>query len=164
MDATSGQLRTPALAPRSRGAGPQDPAAAGARVVVGVDGSADSVAALLWAAPEARRRGAALHIVAAWEGDPAGGSGCPGSARVAARRLDRALRHVLREERCPERIECDSARGDPGQVLLDRASGAELLVLGLAAGGNGRMPGTTGRYCLRNAHLPVVFVAGPFRA
>ncbi|MGH3403178.1 MAG: universal stress protein [Streptosporangiaceae bacterium] len=133
-------------------------------MVVGVDGSADSVAALLWAAPEARRRGAALQIVAAWEGDAVRGSGCAGSAGVAARRLNRALRHVLREERRPERIECDSARGDPGEVLLDRASGAELLVLGMAAGGNGRVPGTTGRYCLRHAHVPVVFVAGPFRA
>jgi nucleotide-binding universal stress UspA family protein len=117
-------------------------------VVVGVDGSADSVAALLWAAPEARRRGAVLQIVAVWEGDPVPGSGSPGSARIATRRLDRALRHLRREERRPDRIECDAATGD----------------LGMAAGGNGRVPGTTGRYCLRHAHLPVVFVAGPFRA
>lgn len=154
----------PALGPRSRGAGARDPAAAGARVVVGVDGSADSVAALLWAAPEARRRSAVLQIVAVWEGDPVADSGRAGSARIAARRLDRALRHLRREERRPDRVECDAASGDPGKILLDRASGAELLVLGMAAGGNGRVPGTTGRYCLRHAHLPVVFVAGPFRA
>jgi nucleotide-binding universal stress UspA family protein len=154
------------LAPgRRRSASGANPAA-GPRVVVGVDGSADSVAALLWAAPEARRRDALLQIVSAWdEGDPAQpGSGRPDSALLAARLLDRALKHVLREKDGPERIACNPVKGDPGEVLLAKARGADLLVLGVAADSDSEVPGATGLYCLRHAHVPVVFIAGPFRA
>ena len=37
------------------------------RIVVGVDSSRGSSAALDWAVEEARRRGARLHVVSAWE-------------------------------------------------------------------------------------------------
>lgn len=136
------------------------------RIVVGMDGSADSVAALLWAAPEASRRGAVLHIVSAWdEGDPLQpASERPSGDRIAARRLDRALKHVLCENLRPERIACDSVKGDPGEVLLEKARGADLLVLGMTADSDGQVPGATGLYCLRHAHVPVVFIVGPFRA
>jgi nucleotide-binding universal stress UspA family protein len=134
------------------------------RVVIGVDGSADSVAALLWAAREACRRGAVLHIVSAWQSrGPRTGSACPAAAQTAATRLDRALRHVLREDPRPHRIACAASEGEPGRVLLDTTRGADLLVLG-TADGNGHVPGPIGLYCLRHAHVPVVFVPGPFRA
>ena len=162
MNAIPGQPEPPEPGRRRRGAS----SAAGPRVVVGVDGSADSVAALLWASPEARRRGALLQIVSAWDdGDPADpGSGRSGCARDAARRLDRALKHVLRETLRPDRIACHPVKGDPGKALLDKARGADLLVLGLTADSDGQVPGPTGLYCLRHAHVPVVFVTGPFRA
>lgn len=164
MNAMPGLPKPPPPGRRRRDAGANP--SAGPRVVVGVDGTADSVAALLWAAPEARRRDALLQIVSAWDdGDPAPHDcGCPGSARIAARRLDRALRHVLREKLRPERIACHPVRGDPGKVLLDKARGADLLVLGMTADSDAQVPGATGLYCLRHAHVPVVFIAGPFRA
>lgn len=164
MNAMPGQLKPPTPDRRRSESGVTP--VAGPRVVVGVDGSTDSVAALLWAAPEACRRGAVLQIVSAWdEGDPAGpDSGRPGSARTAARLLDRALKHVLREKLRPERIACNPVKGDPGKVLLDKARGADLLVLGITADGESQVPGATGLYCLRHARVPVVFVAGPFRA
>lgn len=166
MNAVSGQSPRKALAAsRRRREAARKLAATGPRVVIGVDGTADSVAALLWAAREACRRGALLHIVSAWEdaGGPPG-SASPRGAQIAARRLDRALSHVLREEPRPDRIACASTEGDAGKVLLNTARGADLLVLGTTADGNGRVPGQIGLYCLRHAHVPVVFVPGPFRA
>ncbi|MGH7734157.1 MAG: universal stress protein [Gemmatimonadales bacterium] len=61
MDTTSGQpvRARPAMIMRR-------PVSPVARVVVGVDGSAGSAAALRWAAAEACRRQTALRIVSAW--------------------------------------------------------------------------------------------------
>lgn len=164
MNALPGQSEPTIPGPRRTRSGAEH--GAGPRVVVGVDGSAGSVAALLWAAPEARRRSAVLQIVSAWdEGEAAQpGLGRLGSARIAARVLDRALKQVLREELRPERIACSPVKGDPGEVLLQKARGADLLVLGATAHCDSQAPGATGLYCLRHAHIPVVFIAGPFRA
>jgi nucleotide-binding universal stress UspA family protein len=166
MNAVPGQSqRKPSAAGRVRRDADRKLPAAGPRVVIGVGGSADSVAALLWATREAGRRGAVLHIVSAWEdSDPRPGSACPAAAQTAARRLDRALRHVLREELRPHRIACAATEGEPGKVLLNTARGADLLVLGTGREGNGHVPGPIGRYCLQHAHVPVVFVPGPVRA
>jgi nucleotide-binding universal stress UspA family protein len=164
MNAVSGQS-SGKLPTTDAGKPGRELAGAGPRVVIGVDGSAGSVAALLWAAREACRRGAALHIVSAWEGDGSRpGPARPAGARTAARRLDRARRQVMREEPRPERIACAAAEGELGKVLLDTARGADLLVLGTSGDGNGGVPGVIGLYCLRHAHVPVVFVPGPFRA
>jgi nucleotide-binding universal stress UspA family protein len=164
MTAVPGQPKPPAAGRQRRDAS-RNLTAAGPRVVIGVDGSADSVAALLWAAREACRRGAVLHIVSAWENrSPAPGAACPAAAQTAARRLDRAIRHVLREDPRPHRIACAAAEGEPGKVLLDAAREADLLVLGTTGDGSGHVPGPIGLYCLRHAHVPVVFVPGPFRA
>lgn len=45
-----------------------------AEIVVGVDGSEQSMGALHWAAREARRRGAPLHMVTAYSVPMFGGS------------------------------------------------------------------------------------------
>jgi nucleotide-binding universal stress UspA family protein len=52
-----------------------DPAATGGRIVVGVDGSDGSLAALTWALREARLRGATLHAVLGWGYHPSWGGG-----------------------------------------------------------------------------------------
>jgi nucleotide-binding universal stress UspA family protein len=53
-----------------------DPAAPGNRIVVGVDGSEGSLAAMTWALHEARLRDATLHVVLGWGHHPSwGGAG-----------------------------------------------------------------------------------------
>lgn len=132
------------------------------RVVVGVDGSAGSAAALRWAAAEACRRQATLRIVCAWEEpDPSQ----PNSARAgdpaqtAAARVHNALTRVLRQQRRPCRVACATPNGHPGKVLLDAAEDADLLVLGTTGISTEQAPGPTGLFCLRHAQGPLVFVS-----
>lgn len=129
------------------------------RVVVGVDGSAGSVAALHWAAAEACRCQVVLRIVSAWEEPGQSGPTLAGHpARIAALRVQEALARVLSRQHYPRRIACAALRGAPGEALLNAASDAGLLVLGAGGVGAAQMPGTTGRYCLQHGHSPLVFV------
>jgi nucleotide-binding universal stress UspA family protein len=141
---------------------------AGRRIVVGVDGSPASVAALGWAAREARLRQAELHAVYAWEGAErcrAPYATCPGLPRpeedraAAASLLAASVRAAL--GRAPPRgLRTELAEGHAERMLLDRAAGAELLVLG-SAGRAGHLPQAAGpvhRACLRGAPCPVVIV------
>lgn len=126
-------------------------------LVVGVNGSAGSAAALRWAADEACRRHAMLRIVSAWQADPEGAA--PGEAeRIAHLRVGKALARVFRRPRFPGQITCATPRGMPGRVLLQEAGLTELLVLGLMPAPSTRGPGPTGRYCLRHRRGPLVFV------
>ncbi len=129
------------------------------RVVVGVDGSAGSVAALYWSASAAVRWQAGLRIVSAWEA-PAQDGPPPGdcSAQAAARIVQTALARVLSREHYPPRIACAALRGAPGRTLLSQALDTGLLVLGTARVGADRAPGTTGRYCLEHGSGPLVLV------
>lgn len=130
-----------------------------ARIVVGVNGSAGSAAALRWAAAEACRRQALLRIVSAWEEpDQPGSADTDESAQIAAARVQKALTRVLLQQYYPRRIACAAPMGIPGQALLDEASDASLLVLGAAGVSAARAPGRTGRYCLRRGTGPLVFV------
>ena len=129
------------------------------RVVVGVDGSAGSVAALYWSAAAAVRWQAGLRIVSAWQAPAQDGpppSGC--SAQAAARIVQKALARVLAREPYPPRIACAALRGAPGQILLGQALDTGLLVLGTARAGADRAPGATGRYCLQHGSGPLVLV------
>ncbi len=129
-----------------------------ARVVVGVAGSA---AALRWAAGEACRREAVLRIVSAWEEpdriQPAV-AGRSDPAQIAAGRVQKALTRVLRQQHYPHHVACVTPRGKPGRALLDETEGAGLLVVGTTGIGSGRTPGAVALFCLRHAHVPVVFV------
>lgn len=129
------------------------------RVVVGVDGSAGSVAALHWAAAAAVRWQAGLRIVSAWEEAGQGGSFPAGSsAQAAARIVQTALARVLSRQHYPRRIACAAMRGAPGDALLSQALDTGLLVLGTARAGADRRPGATGRYCLQHGSGPLVLV------
>lgn len=138
------------------------------RVVAGVDGSAESVAALLWACREAALRHADVHAVLAVE------AACHRLASYASpRRAETqgswgAARDVLRRAvsdasaRYPAiSVRAEVAEGLAARVLLDRSAGADMLILGRTQHGQDHHRGTGPviRACLRSAACPVVVIS-----
>jgi nucleotide-binding universal stress UspA family protein len=147
------------------------------QILVGVDGSPGSAAAVRWAVAEARLRGMGLHVVHAWDphavaqayyAPPSAGRGRAGHAAENS-----ALKTLVREAVGPDGwppVQFEVVDGLPVRVLLARAPGAVMLVLGStrSAGladapvGKPRAPlGPVARDCLRAAPCPVVIVAEP---
>ncbi|WP_344949041.1 universal stress protein [Actinomadura miaoliensis] len=96
-------------------------------VVVGVDGSPNSIAALRRAAAEARRRHAVLDVIHVL--GPRGSRPRLVRAVVEWLRLRRlAAREIPRSRQISTRLRVPF--GDPGQVLTAASRRAELLVVG----------------------------------
>jgi len=137
-------------------------------VVVGVDGTPRTVAALRWAATEAARRDAELHAVHAWDSGMRPASYAPVTdrstpdecARRAAARLAETVHAAFgASPPVPVREVVDDRSVVP--ALLDHSRDAELLVLATrvpaADGPPGEFgPGSTTLSCLRQAACPVV--------
>ncbi|GAA3816401.1 universal stress protein [Streptomyces phyllanthi] len=142
-------------------------------IVVGVDGSEASVAAMRWAAGQARALGTEVVVVHAWEPATAGfapyapASACPTVAeqRARAAELLASAVHEAFGPRIGPGLRAVVAEGPPARVLLQHARGALLLALGRTAHGQWELPavGTVGRECLRHATVPVVTVPAPDR-
>jgi nucleotide-binding universal stress UspA family protein len=136
-------------------------------IVVGVSGSAASAGALRWAADEAARRRARLHVVHVWEeahpapyAPAAAGQPSAGQQQAAAgAQLTTTIRDAFA---CgpPAGLSTELARGLPARVLVDRSAGADLLVLGSAApaGEAGWPVGPVLSACLHGSRCPVVVV------
>ncbi len=144
----------------------------GGRIVVGVDGSAASDAAVRWAVREARLRRATVHLVSAYYSDsrqhaqyvPPSSWMTPQQERCAAQALLAAAMKLARGHLPPGRLTGEVANEPPARALLDRSAHAELLVLGTTrpAPQPGQPPqamGPVARPCLRLAHCPVVVVS-----
>jgi nucleotide-binding universal stress UspA family protein len=137
------------------------------RVVVGVDGSAESVAALRWACREASLRGAEVLAVLALEAAchqvasyavpvPRSSGGSWGAARDALRRSVGEASGLFPDIK----VRTEIAEGLAARVLLDHAADADMLVLGRAAHSPDpyRAAGPVIRACLRAAQCPVVVI------
>ena len=133
------------------------------RIVVGVDGFESSKAALRWAIHQAGLTGAVVEAVTAWQ-IPAG-SGLVPPADMPDYQDD--ARTVLTEaiaemgtvdvEILPRVV-----KGPAGQLLVDAAEGADLLVVG-CRGHSGlaeALIGSVSRYCVHHALCPVVIMRG----
>jgi nucleotide-binding universal stress UspA family protein len=136
------------------------------RIVVGVDESPASLAALRWAAREAELRGTGLEVVHAWERTrwrvaPYASHIRPQSGdedrAAAGARLEGAVRTMLGSASLiPFTVEVTD--GLATRVLLDRAAGAELLVLGGVVSSGRDAIGPVARDCLRHPPCPIVVV------
>ncbi|MCH5671950.1 universal stress protein [Streptomyces gilvus] len=143
-------------------------------IVVGVDGSEASLAALRWALEQARTLGTRLVVVHAWE--PAASGFAPyapvAALPTAAEQRERAaelLATAVRDTfgpRVAPAVHAVLVEGPPVRVLLQQARGALLLALGRGSHPQRQLPGVgaVGRECLRHATVPVVTVPTPDRS
>ncbi|WP_037624672.1 universal stress protein [Streptomyces aureus] len=131
-------------------------------VVVGLDGSRESLAAADWAAREALRRGAPLRLVHAWEAMPAEPSTLPelDAPRYWARRILREAVDRL-DERYPRLyLSSEQLSLPPVEALVAAAEEAELLVLGNRAlgGVGGFLAGSVALATVARLTRPAVLV------
>ena len=149
-------------------------------IVVGVDGSKTSLAALRWAAEEAAFRDARLVAVAAWTFVPPAPLAEPGmvpmpsadlpgqldAERAAAEEeLDAALDEAF-PGGPPVEIERKLVEGDPAEALEAEAKHADLVVVG-SRGRSGiaaALLGSVTRHVVDHAACPVVVVKIPREA
>ena len=135
-------------------------------IVVGVSGSPASALALRWAAAEADRLDAQLKIVLIWNIEPRAYYAPAITSDDYDRRQERAVSGLAATVRvvlgaAPPDALTVVAQGIPERALVEHSLGADLLVLGEAAGVvSGRSIGPVVRACLSHAHCPVV-VVGP---
>jgi nucleotide-binding universal stress UspA family protein len=135
------------------------------RIVVGVDDSEGSAAALRWARHEADLDGAALTAVMAWSWldqhhllDPSKWDPEYGAAEAHAA-LGRYVEMVLGADAL-ERVETKAVANLPATALLEAAQDADLLVVGARGlgGFRGLMLGSVSQQCLHRASVPVAIV------
>jgi nucleotide-binding universal stress UspA family protein len=137
------------------------------RIVVGVDGFGESVAALQWACREAALRGAQVHALHVRE-EP-----CHSLASYAVpatsdsddesvTAISEYVRAVQADSAPDVHIRVEVVDGLAARVLLARCAGADMLVLGTSndVPGELRSAGPVIRACLRRAPCPVVVISG----
>jgi nucleotide-binding universal stress UspA family protein len=151
---------------------PADSAASGsvAPIVVGVDGSPSSRAALRWAVTQARLTGSTVDAVIAWQIPAvfANSGWAPiyveeqGDFEKEARKT---IETVISEEVEPadsRRVSSLVRAGHPAEVLLAAAADADLLVVGRRGHGSfaEALLGSVSQHCVHHAPCPVLIVRG----
>lgn len=139
------------------------------RIVVGVDGSVESVAALRWACREASLRGAEVHAVHVREAHCHSLPGYAAPAQSSESSCDdfpveevEELAGKVKAEFAPDvEVKGEVIDGLAARILLERCAGADMLVLGTASdtAGAPRPAGPVIRACLRRAACPVVVIS-----
>ncbi|WP_338932782.1 universal stress protein [Streptomyces netropsis] len=131
-------------------------------VVVGVDGSEESLSAVAWAAREAVTRGTALRILHALEWRTSNqqfSAGVSAQQEWAQSRIEEA-RQELALARPRLRVDAEEVDELPAKALIDAAREAELLVLGSRGlgGFEGWLLGSVSLAAIAHAVVPVVLV------
>ncbi len=137
-------------------------------VVVGVDGSAESVAALRWAARYATATGARVRALLAWHYPGAVGGPPIEKAPEAIHEQTDAQMHetldaaIAKAGQEAAGVEKHTAYGHPAQALIEASNEADLLVVGRHGHGafSGMLIGSVSIHCVTGAHCPVVVIRG----
>ncbi|KDQ68248.1 MULTISPECIES: universal stress protein [Streptomyces] len=136
------------------------------RIVVGVDGSEQSIKALRWAVRQAELTGDSVEAVNSWEYPATSwASMMPGLPEdfdpqaVATVALNEALEEALGAEGAAE-VEKVVVIGNAAQSLLERAKGANLLVVGARgySGFKATLLGSVSLHVTQHARCPVTVV------
>lgn len=137
-----------------------------ADIVVGVDGSPSSTAALSWAVRQAELTGGRVRAVAAWEYPTyyamAGVFPYEDLAVRTGKVLDETVHGVLGPAKSDVEVLQNVVPGNPAQVLIDASAHAALLVVGSRGHGAfaGTLLGSVSQHCVHHAHCPVLVVRG----
>ena len=139
-------------------------------VVVGVDGSAESLRALSWAARYATATGARVLAVLAWHYPAAAGQAPVGVAPDPIHKEPEAQQLAILDEGIAKAYsgqpgpaaEARLGYGHPAQVLIEASKDADLLVVGSHGHGafTGMLIGSVSIHCVTGAFCPVVVVRG----
>ena len=130
-------------------------------VVVGIDGSVDSNAALKWAEHYAISTGASLRLVATWMWPQTYGAPLAFDNFQPDELTHTVLEKATTELTIPaERVETICRQGGAGPILVAESEDAELLVVG--SHGHSVVTtvliGSVSAYCVHHASCPVVVV------
>lgn len=140
------------------------------RIVAGVDGSVESLAALRWAIAQAELSGGTVDAVIAWE-LPAAATGygwapltkaeCAECVQIATKTVQEAISNVTGPNG-NLRVRPVVRSGRPAQVLLDASADADLLVVGSRGHGvfADMLLGSVSQHCFHHAKCPVVILRG----
>ncbi len=145
----------------------------GDRIVVGIDDSAGSKAALRWALSTARSVGGEVKVVHSFESSVAwidvGTKAAPQMADHDQHEAEALARRVIDEvldsgdaDLRGVPLSVHAVQGHPARVLLDEARDAELLVVGSRGRGGfaGVLLGSVSQRVAQHAVCPVVIVPG----
>ncbi|MGP9617018.1 universal stress protein [Arthrobacter sp. AOP36-A1-22] len=132
-------------------------------VVVGVDGSDDSKAALKWAVEYGQRYEAPVEALAVW--DIPTSYGYLAAYAESGEKIEARARELL-EETVAEAVGADSnvirrtERGHPSSTLVEASKDAQLLVLGTRGHGAfaGMLLGSVSQHCVAHSKSPFVVV------
>lgn len=138
-------------------------------IIVGVDGSDSSRAALHWAYAEAAHHGASITAVSTWHPPampmaPPYGSLPPEDYGAQPKKDALALLEKFTSEletRDPAvDVRTSIEEGNPAKVLIERSKGADLLVVGSRGHGGfaGMLLGSVSQHLVAHADCPVVVV------
>ncbi|MGA7205207.1 MAG: universal stress protein [Specibacter sp.] len=141
---------------------PNTAASSESRIVVGVDGSPESVLALRWAAALAPTLGAQITAVTAWHFETVVGPYAATEWDPEADATD-ALTDALAEafgDEPPKGLRSQCRRGNPAQVLIDAGRTARMIIVGSRGHGGfaGLLLGSVSQACVEHATCAVLVV------
>ncbi len=136
------------------------------KIIVGVDGSASSNAALEWAAQEAEIRGSALELIHAWNYPNLGYGGYVAVLEDFEKDASALLEEVVtatKESHPNLKLVSSLLQGPTAQTIMERAKEADMVVVGSRGRGgfSGLLLGSVGQQLVHHCPVPVVIIHIP---
>ncbi len=136
------------------------------KIIVGVDGSLSSNAALEWAAQEAEIRDSALELIHAWNYPNLGYGGYVAVLEDFEKDAGALLDEVVTATQTAHpklKLVSSLLQGPTAQIIMDRAKEADMVVVGSRGRGgfSGLLLGSVGQQLVHHSPAPVVIIHLP---